>query len=46
MNRIFYAVLIENGIVWSTSIPAPSMASARTRLQEIYPFARIHELTR
>lgn len=46
MNQVFYFVLFENGIRWSTSIPAPSEYSARTRIKQIYPHAAILEVSK
>ena len=46
MATWFYAVMVEEGITWSTAAKARDEAAARRQLARRYPRATIFSLTR
>jgi hypothetical protein len=46
MTHWFYAVLVENGITWSTAVRAKYLTAARRQLAARYPQATIFSIER
>jgi antitoxin component of RelBE/YafQ-DinJ toxin-antitoxin module len=45
-KRWFYAVMVEEGITWSTAVRAKDEQAARSELASRYPFATVFNIER